>query len=258
MFSRFKNEEEPAADVKIIRDKILRFLKEQLQQWEGGEGQQIRGLQLFVFCSEAEKSMYEAALFTASENRFKDEELQRIADDYALSLPDDWSFDILFAAAPPEAVLATNLPVALFTATKLKKSAGLQPTKASIIVLQGEAEQERYAIDQAGGKITIGRDKLVQAADGFHRENKIAFLAGSSNEANKFVSRQHAHIEWNEAAGGFLLFADEGGIPPRNKVKVRPRGGEPVKLQSTHIGYTLQAGDQIMLGDNALLEFRFD
>jgi hypothetical protein len=52
------------------------------------------------------------------------------------------------------------------------------------------------------------------------------------------------------------LFADEGGIPPHNKMKVRTQGGIPVKLQTTQIGHRLQEGDQIILGESALLEFK--
>lgn len=255
MFSRFNKPEETTLDVKLVRDKLRHFIKEQLQQWQGGEGRNIRSIQLYLFCIAAEQSMYESAVYSSEEGRFKETELQRIVDDYALELPAEWNFEIAFATAPPDAVTAPDIPAALVIATRQKKVTTARQAKAYVQVLQGETEQARYGFDAQSGKITIGRDRMVQAADGFHRENKIAFIAGSTNEANKFVSRQHAHIEWNEEAGAFLLFADEGGIPPRNKVKVRPRGGEPVKLQSTHIGYTLHHGDQIMLGDTALLEF---
>jgi pSer/pThr/pTyr-binding forkhead associated (FHA) protein len=258
MFSRFNKTDETAPDVKAVRDKLRHFIKEQLQQWQGGEGRNIRSIQLYLFCNESEKSMFESAVYISEEGRFKETELQRIIDDYALDLPEEWNFEIAFAPAPPNAAKATDLPAALVIATRQKKIAAAQQAKAYVQVLQGETEQARYGFDAQSGKITIGRDRMVQAADGFHRENKIAFIAASTNEANKFVSRQHAHIEWSEEAGAFLLFADEGGIPPRNKVKVRPHGGEPVKLQSTHVGYTLHPGDQIMLGDTALLEFGFE
>ena len=107
------------------------------------------------------------------------------------------------------------------------------------------------------GKVTIGREKRVQMPDGFFRENVIAFPANSTNESNKFVSRQHAHIEWDNDSGSFLLFADEGGIPPRNKVKLRSVDGELDKLQTMEIGHLLKEGDQIILGDSAVLEFSY-
>lgn len=258
MFARFRNSDDTAPDVKGVRDRLLRFIKGQLQQWEGGEGGHIRNIHLYLDCSEGERPLYEAAVYASEPHRFQQEELQRIADDYAIDLPADWQLELVFAPAPADAVKAADLPAAILVSARQRRPASQQLRKAYVLVQQGETDQVRYSFDAASGKITIGRDKLVQAADGFHRENRIAFLAASSNEANKFVSRQHAHIEWNEEAGAFQLFADEGGIPPRNKIKVRTQGAEAVKLQSTHIGYTLQHGDQIILGDSALLEFGYE
>jgi hypothetical protein len=123
-------------------------------------------------------------------------------------------------------------------------------------VLHGDAEKETYTITSGSGTINIGRDKKVQTRDNFYRINTIAFPAESTHESNKYISRQHAHIEWDSATGAFLLFADEGGVPPRNKIKVRSQSNDPVKLQSTKTGYSLQHGDQIILGETALLEFR--
>ncbi len=40
-------------------------------------------------------------------------------------------------------------------------------------------------------------------------------------------------------------------------MKVRAEGGTPVKLQSTKFGHRLQEGDQIILGESAVLEFTF-
>jgi pSer/pThr/pTyr-binding forkhead associated (FHA) protein len=123
--------------------------------------------------------------------------------------------------------------------------------------LGGEAENEMYTITSTSGKRTIGREKKVQMPDGFFRENTIAFPAQSTNESNRFISRQHAHIEWDNDSGSFLLFADEGGIPPRNKVKLRSVNGELDKLQTMEIGHLLKEGDQIILGDSAVLEFSY-
>lgn len=256
MFSLFKKENNNIPpDVKSIRDQLLRFVKEQLQQWEGGEGGNIRFLHLYINPADEEKELYEAAAYKSEEARLK-EEVQRIADDYAIDLPADWQFEVYFSEnVPPEAVVAANLAAALLVRSGSRKPAQVLSAKAFIKVLHGEAEQELYQFDSDSGRINIGRDKKVQAGDGFYRENWVAFPATSQHESNRFVSRQHAHVEWDDEAGVFMLYADEGGVPPRNKVKVRPRGGEAVKLQSTHIGYTLQHGDQIILGDSALLEF---
>lgn len=254
MFDLFKNR---PTDIKAIRGALLQFIKEQLQKAEGGEGANIRGLCLYITCPPEEKHLYEAAVYADEEDRFKEEELQKITDDYAIALPENWTLQIEFVAvAPSEALMAPELDAALFISTK-KKPKVFYDASAVVRVLNGEAEKEVYTISSKDGKVNIGREKKVQTANGFYRENYIAFPDNSSNESNRSVSRQHAHIEWDAQNAAFYLFADEGGIPPYNKMKVRTVGGMPVKLQTIQIGHRLKEGDQIILGESALLEFRY-
>ncbi len=251
MFDFFKTR---PADVKGIRSAILQFLKEQLQEAEGGEGSSIKGLVVYVTCRSEEKHLYEAAMYIQDENGFKGD-IQKIADDYAIALPTNWTLDIAFTdAAPPEAIKAANVDVALFVGTR-KKPGIVTTSSATIKVLNGEAEKAEYAITSQAGKINIGRESKTATADGFHRQNHIAFIGSSKHESNRSISRQHAHIEWDAEAGAFFIFADEGGIPPYNKTKVKASNGLPVKLQTTQIGHRLSNGDQLIIGESAILEF---
>jgi pSer/pThr/pTyr-binding forkhead associated (FHA) protein len=253
-FKQNKGQSRPQ-DVKGIRDAALRFIKEQLQKAEGGEGGNMRGLQLYLAPKEEEKHLYQSAVFVEEEGRFK-EEVQKIADDFALQLPQNWNLEILFVESlPADAIKAANIDAALFVVTR-KQAAPMRTVTAHINILNGEAEKETYTFTSESGKICIGREKKVQTADGFFRINTIAFPADSNHQSNKYISRQHAHIEWDAERGAFMLFADEGGIPPRNKIKVRTTNGDLEKLQTTQIGYPLNEGDQIILGDSALMEFR--
>lgn len=257
MFDFLKRKEEAPDDVKGVREGLLQFIKEQLRRAEGGEGGHIKGLSLSLAPSAEEKHVYEQAVYLEEENRFRDEEVQRIADDYALNLPQGWTMDIQFVEElPAEAIRSEKIKAGLFILTRKQPSA-IKTATAYVRVLQGEAEKEIYTISSSGGRVNIGREKKVQASDGFYRVNHIAFPAESEHSANRSVSRQHAHIEWSAESGAFLLFADEGGVPPRNKVKVRTTGSEPVKLQTTAIGHVLQEGDQLILGESALLEFSY-
>jgi hypothetical protein len=257
MFDLFKkNETKGPQVVKAVRDTLLRFIKGEFQKAEGGEGRNIKGVNVFISSSPGEKHIYEAAVYIEEKDKFK-EELQRIADDYAVDLPADWEMDISFQdECPPEAIKVETLNAAVFIRTKdhnIQKSGS-----AYIRVLNGEAEKQEYKITSADGKINIGREKKAQVEDGFFRVNPIAFLAESENESNKFISRRHAHIEWNNDAGCFLLFADEGGIPPGNKIKIRSAANENlIKLNSAHIGHKLVEGDQVILGESAVLEFSY-
>jgi hypothetical protein len=243
-------------DVKGIRGALLQFIKDQLQKAEGGEGNNIKALYLYITCKQEDKHLYESAMHTDDENRFKEEEVQKIADDYAIDLPENWTFQVSFVdAAPPEAVEAESIDAGLFISTKKKPRIHAAST-AYIRVLNGEAEKEIYQITSKDGKINIGRERKARTAEGFYRENFIAFPGASRHESNRSVSREHAHIEWDAEAGAFYIFADEGGIPPHNKMKVRTAQGNPVKLQTAQIGHRLQEGDQVILGESALLEFK--
>ena len=253
MFDMFKNR---PADVKGIRSALLQFIKEQLQKTEGGEGSNITGLYLFLECSDEEKHLYEAAVYFDAPGKFKEDEVQKIADDFAIALPANWIMEIAFSEAPAEAIKAKPIDAALLISTYRTPILHKEAT-AYINVLSGEAQKQQYMISSAGGKINIGRGAKVQTPDGFFRKNVIAFTDSDTNEKNRAVSRQHAHIEWDQVIGAFFLFADEGGVPPNNKIKVRAVGGTPVKLMTTQIGHRLADGDQVILGESAVLEFTF-
>lgn len=256
MFDFLKQGDENAPqDVKSLRHKMLQFIKEQLQRWEGGEGNNIRGLQLYAAPTDDEKSLYDGALYIDEGDRLQ-EEVQRIADDFSIALPSNWTLEVLFVEElPKEATKANNLNLALYISTR-KQPNLTKATEAYIKVLNGEAENSQYTLTATDAKVCIGREKKVQTEDGFMRENDIAF-PGEKHPSNKFISRTHAHIEWDKETGNFLLFADEGGLPPKNKIKVRPADGSLIKLQTTQIGHPLQEGDQIVLGESALLQFSY-
>lgn len=256
LFSKNAEDNKPQ-DVKAIREAMLAFIKQELQKLEGGEGKHIKGLQLDICCLPVERFMYDSAIFFEDESKFKNE-VQRIADDFAIDLPEKWVLETHFVEElPGTGVKMQNLNVALTIKTPEHTVINKSST-AYILVLNGEAEQESYTITSTDGKINIGRERKAQDGEGFMRENHIAFPDGGSNAANKYISRQHAHIEWNNDSASFILFADDGGVPPRNKVKVRSvTEHNPVKLTFTELGHTLHEGDQIILGESAVLEFSY-
>jgi hypothetical protein len=259
MFNLFnKSEPEKPQDVKAIREAFLVFIKQELQKMEGGEGKHIKGFQLYICCPPSEEFMYESAVFSAEEGRFKNE-VQRIADDFAIDLPDLWTMETIFVEELPErGIKMDQLNAALYV--KLPEHVSvIKSGTAYIKVLTGEAEQSLYTIKSGDGRINIGRGKKAQDSDGFFRNNEIAFPDESNNECNKYISRQHAHLEWNNDSASFMLFADEGGVPPRNKVKIRSKTDHnPVKLTFTELGFALNEGDQIILGESAVLEFSYN
>ena len=257
MFDIFKKEEnKQPLDVKAVRAAILRFIKQELQKAEGGEGRNIKGVYLYLGCTDAEKHLYEAAVYIDEPDRFK-AEIQKLADDYAVDLPDSWVLEVSFTGeVPAEAIKIKDVDAALFIRTRDKS---IQKTATAYIrILSGEAEKKVYEIHSGDGKINIGREAKAQVADGFFRINHIAFPGDSKSPGNKFISRQHAHIEWNKANSYFVFFADEGGVPPGNKVKIKSLVTEGLnKLISTQIGHKLEEGDQVILGESAVIGFSY-
>ncbi len=254
MFNLFKDR---PADVKTIRNQLLQFIKEKLQRAEAGEGSNITGIHLFINCTDSERHLYEAAVYANKPGKFKTEEVQKMADDYAIQLPASCVFEVAFTDIyPQEAYIAKDIPAALFFTTR-KVGLAHKKSQAFIKILSGHAEKEMYTLNASTGKINIGRELKVQVAGGSVRKNMIAFISTGATEQNRSVSRQHAHIEWEPGTGSFLVFADEGGIPPHNKLKVRTTEGTSIKLQAIEIGHRLQEGDQLILGDAAVLEFTY-
>lgn len=256
MFDFFKkNKVDTPLDAKGLREEILQFIKEELQQLDGGEGKYLKSLALFVRVSAEELFSYETALYSAAPEKFQ-EEVQRIADNFALDLPEGWKLTVHYVAEFPESVIERkHLKVGLVlknSGSPVNTAVGLT---ASLKVITGRAEQEVYKIEAGMGRINIGRESNVQGSDGSFRINTIAFPA-DAQERNKYISRQHAHLEWDQQQACFKLYADEGGVPPGNKTKVRVAKDETVhKLNSTQIGYSLKHGDQVILADVAVLEF---
>ncbi len=257
IFNLFKSgKEEKPTDVKSIRHGLLQFIKQELQKAEGGEGANIKGLCIYLNCNPAERHVFEAAVYVDEQEKLQ-QEIQKINDDYALDLPSNWTLSISFDEPfPEEAIINEELNVALFV--KTNKHYVKQEAKAHLKALSGETHQTHYILNSSGGKYNIGRDEKAQSDEGYFRTNHIAFPSKSKNESNKYISRQHAHIEWNHDTLHFLAFADEGGVPPRNKVKIRSaKTEEIIKLHSTHIGHELEEGDQIILGESVVLEFTY-
>ncbi|GAB4092130.1 FHA domain-containing protein [Flaviaesturariibacter terrae] len=250
-FDRFKTER---SDAKSIREDLLYALRNRLSSFQGGEAAGLRSITLYLAPAPSARAEYEAAVYAGEPGRLR-AEVERVAADYALDLPASWELQTEFTGAVPgEAAPVEGHPAGIWIAAGAKAAPAVRG--AGLRVLAGKAEQEEYRLEPDGSRTTIGREKKVQLADGFIRINTVAFLGDSDDEANRFVSRQHAHIRYDSSIGQFLLFADAGGLPPHNKTKVRARGAEgAVKLQSAEVPHLLRDGDQIMLGHTALLEF---
>ncbi len=66
-----------------------------------------------------EKHLYEAAVFANIPGKFKTEEVQKIADDYAIALSPSWKFEVGFTDKfPAQADIVKDIDAAVFISTK--------------------------------------------------------------------------------------------------------------------------------------------
>ena len=124
------------------------------------------------------------------------------------------------------------------------------PRRIELSVVCGVAEAAAYSFAQT--RIDLGR--CAQVRDVRHRlirTNQIAF-ADDGVGVNQSVSRSHAHVEYDAAAGHYRLCDDRSahgtGVLRRGRTLTVAAGSRGVRLQS---------GDEIVLGE-ARLRVTFD
>jgi hypothetical protein len=117
-----------------------------------------------------------------------------------------------------------------------------------LIVIRGKAGEESYAL--AKPRTNIGRmQELTDSQQRVIRRNDIVFEEGG-DEANATVSRAHAHIRLDRAAGEYRLCDDESEYGTRIF-----REGRSMEVPAgNRRGERLKPGDEIYLG-RACLRF---
>ena len=125
---------------------------------------------------------------------------------------------------------------------------------ARLTVMEGKANRAELPLSKA--RINIGRTVTVYRNEGLSRRNDLAFT--EDTEVNRTVSREHAHIEYHEAAGEYRIYNDrwykrsEKGEGSCGIWIVRD--GLSREVHRSERGTRLRAGDEIHLG-KAVLRF---
>ena len=111
-----------------------------------------------------------------------------------------------------------------------------------ITVVKGNATQHVYDFE-GPSRIHLGRLEEVVDSDGrVRRRNDVAFR--EEGEINTTVSREHARIAWDDAAGGYWLRAEQNASGTRIY-----RAGRTIDVSAhDRRGVRIQPGDEIYLG----------
>lgn len=139
-------------------------------------------------------------------------------------------------------------------------------SKAVILQVQGNGSliEDYVTLDSQkiqglpGLRYNIGAGKHPIMSDNTHRENQIAIDDNPSSvefDKNKYVSRAHAHISYDNEHG-FMLYVEHGGTRASQKRTHIHRDGEKIELNNILIPEPLQNGDYIVLSKYVHLLFK--
>jgi hypothetical protein len=134
---------------------------------------------------------------------------------------------------------------ALTSAAPATPAAAPEPARLDLNVTAGMAERRTYSF--AGGRIDIGRRaEVLDSRQRLIRRNHIAFLEQDA-DANRTVSRRHAHIAFVASSSEYRL-RDDGSA--RGTAVLRD--GRTIRVPEGSRGIRLQSGDEIALGEARL------
>jgi hypothetical protein len=126
---------------------------------------------------------------------------------------------------------------------------------ARLLVCEGTANTAEIGLDQP--RTNIGRVVDVYRSEGLHRRNDLAFV--EDTEVNRSVSREHAHIVFDQVSGDYRLFNDRwyprGGAPQGECGTWIVRGGMSQEVHRDSRGIKLEPGDEIHFG-RAVVRFK--
>ena len=127
-----------------------------------------------------------------------------------------------------------------------ERSAAAPRRTAKLIVVEGQANAAEITLSKA--RTNIGRTVDVYRSEGMLRRNDLAF--NEDTEINRTVSREHAHIVYDKAAGEYRLFNDRwyarGSAADCGAWIVRD--GISQEVHRTARGTKLESGDEIHFG----------
>ena len=115
---------------------------------------------------------------------------------------------------------------------------------AKLIVLTGAADQKEFTLEKT--RTNIGRTTEVFRSAGPSRRNDLAFTG--EHEANRTVSREHAHILYSPQTGEYRLFNDRWYKDQAQCGIWIVRDGLSQPVHRGARGFLLQSADEIHLG----------
>ncbi|MCM1168676.1 MAG: hypothetical protein NC324_01925 [Bacteroides sp.] len=179
-----------------------------------------------------------------------------------------YSFDKikLREGIPEKITVVPKFPGISLQIKEFQPSRAIRRATISISGNNGSLMQDGYVLDAEeimnlpNCRYNIGIGLHPQMDDGRYRENHIAVDDNPDSPQfyrNRYVSRAHAYITYNENYG-FMLRVERGGTRIAQKRTHLYRGGEQRELDTPLLAEPLQDGDCIVLSKNVFLLFKQD
>ena len=147
-----------------------------------------------------------------------------------------------------EVDVATGLPLPdepwLTVAAGSQEHSGGSGKPAHLVVQKGSANVPELPLDKA--RVHLGREVDVYRDGGMRRRNDLAFV--EDNEVNRSVSREHAHIDYDNTTGEYRLFNDRWYARGADCGTRIVRHGVSLEVHRDTRGTRLEPGDEIHLG----------
>lgn len=135
--------------------------------------------------------------------------------------------------------------------------------KACLTAMEGSLVDDKVILDSSiiatlpGQRMNIGIGKKIKLQSGVIRINHIAVddnPQGEHFDQNKYVSRSHAYITFNENEG-FVLTVELGGTPAGKHRTMVFRNNKEIRMDIPGMAVPLENGDQIILSREVTLYF---
>ncbi|MCX6626184.1 MAG: FHA domain-containing protein, partial [Candidatus Solibacter sp.] len=115
---------------------------------------------------------------------------------------------------------------------------------ARLVVRMGSANAPELPIEKSC--VYVGREVDVHRNGGMRRRNDLAFVEDS--DVNRSVSREHAHIDYDNITGEHRLFNDRWYARGTDCGTRIVRDGVSLEVHRDTRGTRLEPGDEIHLG----------
>jgi len=151
--------------------------------------------------------------------------------------------------------VATGLPQPnekwLTVSVTTREDPAASAERARLVVREGSANAQELSLDKP--RVRIGREVDVYREGGMVRRNDLAFVGDS--EVNRSVSREHAHIDYDNTAGEYRLFNDRWYARGTDCGTRIVRDGVSLEVHRDSRGTKLEPDDEIHFG-RAVVIFR--